>query len=234
MDAAIFMRFITMLRNIFLVISLFGIGILVPIHVTNVADYVTDRKWMGLLTPLNVWGNAIWGQVVVAYLINVTIMFFLWWNTKKVLHLRRRYFESEEYQNSLHARTLMVGATLPPGVSFCLFGQMLTRDLALRHSQGPLLRRGHRQNHRRSRPEFLLLPHRRCPQCQGPARPHRPARKVRPQAGECAGQVHEESRSASRRETHLQAVQEGPLVLDIPQGTQGGRDRLPHAANQAA
>lgn len=42
------------------------------------------------------------------YAINFVIGGFLWWNYRKVLQLRRMYFESEEYQHSLHARTLMV------------------------------------------------------------------------------------------------------------------------------
>ncbi|KAH7350195.1 DUF221 family protein [Plectosphaerella cucumerina] len=109
MDAAIFMRFILMLRNIFLVISVISLAVLIPVHITHVADYVEDRSnWMPLLTPLNVWGDAMWAQVVAAYLVDIVIMFFLWWNYRKVLHLRRRYFESEEYQHSLHARTLML------------------------------------------------------------------------------------------------------------------------------
>lgn len=108
MDAAIFLRFIKMLRNIFLCISVMCLAILVPVNLTMVDEMGQGRSWMPMLTPSNVWGDAIWSQVVVAYLVNFTVMFFLYWNYKKVLHLRRRYFESADYQNSLHSRTLMV------------------------------------------------------------------------------------------------------------------------------
>lgn len=108
MDAAIFMRFVEMLRNLFVTLSVFVLAILIPVNLTQVDVSGEGRAWLAMLTPSNVWGDAQWAQVTVAYGINAIVMFFLWWNTKKVLHLRRRYFESDEYQNSLHARTLMV------------------------------------------------------------------------------------------------------------------------------
>ncbi|KAG7123714.1 hypothetical protein HYQ44_002350 [Verticillium longisporum] len=108
MDAAIFMRFAEMLRNLFVTLSVFVLAILIPVNLTQVDVSGEGRAWLAMLTPSNVWGDAQWAQVTVAYGINAIVMFFLWWNTKKVLHLRRRYFESDEYQNSLHARTLML------------------------------------------------------------------------------------------------------------------------------
>ncbi|KAM0279449.1 hypothetical protein ACHAQH_004610 [Verticillium albo-atrum] len=108
MDAAIFLRFVRMLRNLFVTLSVFVLAILIPVNLTQVDVSGEGRAWLAMLTPSNVWGDAQWAQVTVAYGINAIVMFFLWWNTKKVLHLRRRYFESEEYQNSLHARTLML------------------------------------------------------------------------------------------------------------------------------
>ncbi|KAL2758948.1 hypothetical protein ACRALDRAFT_1040768 [Sodiomyces alcalophilus JCM 7366] len=108
MDAAIFMRFIRMLRNMFLVLSFFVLVILIPVNLTQADEIGSGRNWIARLTPALVWGEGQWSQVAIAYIMNATIMFFLWWNYRKVLHLRRRYFESEEYQNSLHSRTLMM------------------------------------------------------------------------------------------------------------------------------
>ncbi|KAI1846718.1 hypothetical protein JX266_007291 [Neoarthrinium moseri] len=107
MDAAIFLRFTRMCRNIFLVLSILGCGILIPINYTQNSGN-SEQKWLKRITPLEVWGGKQWGLVVVTYLFNFTICGILWWNYRKVLQLRRRYFESEEYQNSLHARTLML------------------------------------------------------------------------------------------------------------------------------
>lgn len=109
MDATIFLRFIRMCRNMFLALAVVGVGILVPVHYTKTdPGTLKDIEWTQRITPLNVWAEDIWVQVVVAYLFDLIIVGFLWWNYRKVLMLRRKYFESEEYQNSLHSRTLMV------------------------------------------------------------------------------------------------------------------------------
>ncbi|KAI0125510.1 hypothetical protein BJ170DRAFT_583138 [Xylariales sp. AK1849] len=108
MDAAIFLRFMRMCRNIFLILAALGCGILIPINWTKNTNTDDKQTWLMRLTPLTVWDQSNWGLVVVAYLFNITICGFLWWNYRKVLELRRMYFESEEYQHSLHARTLML------------------------------------------------------------------------------------------------------------------------------
>lgn len=61
------------------------------------------------MTPLNVFKpTAMWSQVVCAWVFDIIIAFFLWRNYRAVRTLRRQYFESSDYQRSLHARTLMV------------------------------------------------------------------------------------------------------------------------------
>lgn len=116
MDAVVFLRFCRMIRNMFLVLCITGIGILIPINVTHNGAYGVskDQSWVVAITPLGVADDLakksypVWAQVVVAWLFNGIVAGFLWWNYRKILALRRKYFESEEYQNSLHARTLMV------------------------------------------------------------------------------------------------------------------------------
>lgn len=113
LDAAVFLRFTRMCRNIFLVLAFFGCAILIPVNYTQNSG-TAAQKWFKRITPLEVWGAAEWVQVVMAYLVNSTICGFLWWNYRKILQLRRTYFETEEYHYSLHARTLMVrSCTLP-------------------------------------------------------------------------------------------------------------------------
>lgn len=109
MDATLFLRFVRMCVYMFSTISVFCIAILIPTYLTNRAQDI-DGSWLDAITPIAVWGDAYWAQVAVAYMITFTVMGFLWWNYRKVLLLRRKYFESEEYQNSLHARTLMVSS----------------------------------------------------------------------------------------------------------------------------
>lgn len=112
LDAAIFMRFNGMLRDIFLVMSVIGCAILVPVNSTQSVRYDTDT-WLIRLTPENVWNSGQWATVLCAWLFNIVLIGFLWWNYRKVLNLRREYFGSIEYQQSLHARTLMVCSPLP-------------------------------------------------------------------------------------------------------------------------
>jgi hypothetical protein len=50
----------------------------------------------------------------VAYLIQGTVCFFLWWNYRAVFKLRRTYFDSQEYKASLHSRSLLVSVSVPP------------------------------------------------------------------------------------------------------------------------
>lgn len=125
MDATIFLRFARMCRNMFLVLAAIGICILVPVNITNyddIADSDGKQAWYNKITPEFVWGNANWAQVVVAYLFNIVVISFLWYNYRKITDLRRKYFETEEYQNSLHARTLMVSVD-----AFCWMEVELTR-----------------------------------------------------------------------------------------------------------
>lgn len=114
------MRFVNMCRNMFVVMAIAGCAILVPLNWVNYVD--PPSSWVLRLTPGGVWNNAQWGTVVCAWIFNISVIGGLWWNYRKVLHLRREYFESPEYQRSLHARTLMVRcrgwtpACLPTGM----------------------------------------------------------------------------------------------------------------------
>ncbi|KAL2267415.1 hypothetical protein VTJ83DRAFT_4692 [Remersonia thermophila] len=105
LDAAIFMRFTRMCRNIFLILTVLGCCILIPVNWTF---FTPDDLWFLKVTPRNVWGDPHWATVVFAWLLTVVVCGHLWWNYKKVLDLRRQYMKSEEYQQSLHARTLML------------------------------------------------------------------------------------------------------------------------------
>lgn len=107
LDATIFMRFTRMCRNIFLVLTVIGCCVLLPVNYTQSKGSDGDT-WLARITPLNVWEEAQWALVVVAWLMNIIVCGYLWWNYRRVTQLRRQYFESPEYQQSLHARTLMV------------------------------------------------------------------------------------------------------------------------------
>ncbi|KAL2021308.1 hypothetical protein VTK56DRAFT_7279 [Thermocarpiscus australiensis] len=106
MDATIFMRFTRMCRNIFVILSVLGCAMLIPVNWVNFSS--ADDIWLAKVTPRNVRGSPLWATVVFAWLLTIIVCGFLWWNYRKVLQLRRQYMKSEEYQQSLHARTLML------------------------------------------------------------------------------------------------------------------------------
>ncbi|KAA8646273.1 hypothetical protein EYZ11_000613 [Aspergillus tanneri] len=108
LDAAIFLRFTKMCRNIFILLSVIGCGIMIPINLTQGGANSKDKDIFTKMTPLNVSSNPIWSQVFCAWAFDIIVAYFLWRNYKAVLSLRRKYFQSSEYQRSLHARTLMI------------------------------------------------------------------------------------------------------------------------------
>lgn len=67
-----------------------------------------STKWYILMSPTYTWGQCMWAHVIVAWTFDFIIMFFLWKNYREVVKLKRHYFESPEYTDSLHSRTLMV------------------------------------------------------------------------------------------------------------------------------
>ena len=114
MDATIFLRFTRMCRNIFLSLSVLGLAVLIPVNVVggNMQFAKLEKtSVVGIfakMTPQYMIGEIFWAFVAAAYVINIVSCFFLWTNYRAVTRLRREYFESHEYQTSLHARTLMV------------------------------------------------------------------------------------------------------------------------------
>jgi hypothetical protein len=115
LDAVIFMRFLRMLRNIFCVVTIIGCGILIPVNVVGGSPFY--KQWNSVptllkLTPQYIFGPKFWAFVIVAYLIQATVCFFLWWNYRAVFKLRRTYFDSSEYKASLHSRSLLVSLSV--------------------------------------------------------------------------------------------------------------------------
>lgn len=111
LDAVVFLRILRMCRNIFLAISIIGCGILIPINLAKGVKF-DETNAITRVTPVNTYGNDNWGMTICAWLFNATVAVFLWINYRAVLRLRTQYYNSPEYQSSLHARTLMVSLPL--------------------------------------------------------------------------------------------------------------------------
>ena len=115
LDAVLFLRFLRMVRNIVLVVSVIGCGILIPVNVVGGSNFY--EQWDNVptlmkFTPQYIFGPKFWAFVIVSYLFQGTVCFFLWWNYRAVFKLRRAYFDSQEYKTSLHSRTLLVSTPL--------------------------------------------------------------------------------------------------------------------------
>jgi hypothetical protein len=123
MDATVFLRILRMCRNIFMVLALLGLGILLPINLAKGSfEAGTSAEFLAKVTPLNTYGNANWGMTICAWLFDIVVVGFLWFNYRAVLKLRRQYYNSPEYQASLHARTLMVGIDCVISLALLILG----------------------------------------------------------------------------------------------------------------
>ncbi|KAG9248799.1 hypothetical protein BJ878DRAFT_476161 [Calycina marina] len=107
MDATVFLRVLRMCRNIFLVLTGLGCAILIPTNLIKGQKF-PNTDIVTMVTPVNTFGSANWAITICAWLFNSVVAGYLWWNYRAVLRLRRQYYESPEYQASLHARTLMI------------------------------------------------------------------------------------------------------------------------------
>lgn len=111
MDAVVFLRFLRMCRNMFLCLGIICSAVIIPVNV------LASKKnyWVGaptspviVMTPMMAWGKGMWAHVVIAYVIDFTVMGFLWMNYRTIAKLAQHYFRTEEFQQSQHSKTLMI------------------------------------------------------------------------------------------------------------------------------
>lgn len=110
LDATVFLRFTKMCRNIFGVITIISCGVVLPTNLIagrKTAEATHTKGFYTLSTSTNTRGSPLWVHVISVWVINLVLVFFLWHNYRAVTRLRKSYFESQEYQHSLHSRTLM-------------------------------------------------------------------------------------------------------------------------------
>lgn len=109
LDAAVFMRVCRMLRNIFSILAVIGCGILIPNNLVG-ARKADNVGFFRRMMPIYLYlaPESLWAYVIVAWLFDAVILYFLWMNYRHVARMRREYFDSPDFQRSLHARTLMM------------------------------------------------------------------------------------------------------------------------------
>jgi len=110
LDAVVLLRFMRMCRWIFTVVALLTCAVLIPISVVYNQQRVNSRarNTLSMLTIQNVKGYSLYAYVGLSYVIVIVVCFFVWVNTAAVVRLRHRYLRSEDYQNGLFARSIMI------------------------------------------------------------------------------------------------------------------------------
>ena len=118
LDAVVFLKFTKMCRNLFAAVSIIAVAVLIPAniissHKSGKGQHYEGNSFWVTSTPQYVQGTALWVHVVCAWVINFVVAFFLWRTYIGITRLRRQYYESAEYLQSLHSRTLMF-TDIPP------------------------------------------------------------------------------------------------------------------------
>ncbi|GBE80758.1 predicted protein [Sparassis crispa] len=110
LDAALFLRFLRMMRWIFTSIAFLTCTVLIPVDVVYNLKNVPSksRDILSMMTIRDVKGTLLFAHVAVTYVISFLVMGFVWYNWRAVVRLRREWFRSPEYIQSFYARTLMV------------------------------------------------------------------------------------------------------------------------------
>jgi calcium permeable stress-gated cation channel len=111
LDAALFLRFLRMMRWLFTSIAFLTCAVLIPINITNSVKNVTNpkkRDALSVMTIRDVHGDILFVHVAATYVITFILMGFVWMNWKAVIRLRAEWFRSPEYLKSFYARTLMI------------------------------------------------------------------------------------------------------------------------------
>lgn len=125
LDAAVFMRVNRMLRSIFIILSVVGCGVLIPTYLVSPVVPVSKRQedsstgenynygassgfFLRITPQAMVYSQGLWAVVACAYAFDGVVCYFLWRNYRAITNLRRAYFDSSEYQRSLHSRTLLL------------------------------------------------------------------------------------------------------------------------------
>lgn len=112
LDAVMFLRFINMCRNMFFWLFIIGLAIIG----TNIFGTIQDRKGLPKTdNPLKYLSISylrkehwFWAHVVFTWIFSLIIFRFLYIQYKEYTKLKKDYFRSEEYQSSLHSRTLLI------------------------------------------------------------------------------------------------------------------------------
>ncbi|OAC98140.1 hypothetical protein MUCCIDRAFT_20417, partial [Mucor lusitanicus CBS 277.49] len=128
-DATLFIQFIRMIRRMLYFMTFIGVCVTIPINIVATSytgewppspgvEFLSistinyyDGKFHGSNGDLNWY----WCHAAGTWLYSLIIYVFLWKFYASYVQFRQQYFESDEYQKSMHARSLMV-FNVPPSM----------------------------------------------------------------------------------------------------------------------
>ncbi|KAF9451505.1 DUF221-domain-containing protein [Macrolepiota fuliginosa MF-IS2] len=113
-DAVVFLRFVRLLRWLFLIIAIFTCVILVPIdYVYNIQHRPEGVDVLSALSIRDVKGPMLYAHVGLTYFITLVVILLVNYHWKGVLELRTQWFHSPEYLHSFYARTICITQVHP-------------------------------------------------------------------------------------------------------------------------
>lgn len=112
LDAVVFLRFLRLCRLYLAILTVVGCGAIIPINIIATNKLKTDatEKTNPLLklTVSGLYDNWMLPHIVFSYIFTFTLLVLIWFNYRAIIALRQKYFNSDEYQASLHSRTMML------------------------------------------------------------------------------------------------------------------------------
>ncbi|KAG8986001.1 hypothetical protein FRB90_004283, partial [Tulasnella sp. 427] len=108
LDAVAFLRFLRLMRWLFLGVAVLCCGVLIPIDFAYNSQHIqkNNRNFLNSLTIANCDKRHLtdFGTLFQAFM----VLGFVWWHWREMVRLRHQWFRSPEYNRSFYARTLMI------------------------------------------------------------------------------------------------------------------------------
>ncbi|EJT96751.1 DUF221-domain-containing protein [Dacryopinax primogenitus] len=108
LDAVAYLRFLRMLRYLFVIVAALVCAVLIPVNVVFTKGHTANYNTLSMLTIGSVSGNILYVHAGITYLITFIILGFVYINWRRMVELKIRFFRSPEYIESFYARTLMI------------------------------------------------------------------------------------------------------------------------------
>ncbi|KAH7102259.1 DUF221-domain-containing protein [Auriculariales sp. MPI-PUGE-AT-0066] len=109
LDAITFLRFLRMMRWLFFGLSLVLVAMTIPVNVTQGLKLKPNKRdALSILTIRDVNGRYLYIHIAAVYVVTFMVFGAVWYHWRAMVRLRTQWFESDEYQKSFYARTLMI------------------------------------------------------------------------------------------------------------------------------